>query len=121
MNLAILVAMQASQPLAPPVAPSAAPSAPIPSDFDLARLVPSSNDSEACRSRDGTEIVVCGTRRIVSDYPLEAMARLFREAPPPRAEIGIGGGATARIYGESAEMPLGQISKRAMVGIRIPF
>ena len=107
MALAVLLALQAAAP-APPAA------API--DFDLARVKP----SDPCAGGATSEIVVCGRRPGRGDYDLEAWEKVFREKPLI-AEIGVGGGAKARAYVESAPMPQGQVSKRAMVGIKIGF
>jgi hypothetical protein len=61
-----------------------------------------------------------GRRRGGDDYPLEEMERRYREKPV-RAEIGIGGGAKARVYVDQTELPQGQVSRRAMFGIKLPF
>jgi hypothetical protein len=112
MALALLLAFQtaASVPLA------------VPSDFDLAKVKASEDPDQrrACRGGDSAEILVCGRRRPGNDYPFEEMERLFREKPI-RAEVGIGGGATARAYVDQVEMPQGQVSKRIMIGIKMPF
>jgi len=106
MSLALLLALQS--------APSA-PAEPLQIDFDLAGVKP----GDPCRTGGGgTDIVVCGRRPGVFDF--EKWERVFRTGPL-LAETSIGGGGVARAYVESVGMPGGQISKRAMVGIRLKF
>jgi hypothetical protein len=83
-------------------------------DFDLAKYRPA---ERGCGEADGAEIVICGRRRAEPNLKMDP--RWVDK--PVRAEIGLGGGATLRAYGESVEMPGGQISKRGMIGIRLPF
>jgi hypothetical protein len=107
MSLALLLALQAAAPPAPPLR----------IDFDLATVKP----DDPCRTGGGgggSDIVVCGRRP--GTYQYEKWERLFR-TDPLLAETGLGGGAVARAYAESVEMPGGQISKRAMVGVRLKF
>ncbi|HEU0099437.1 MAG TPA: hypothetical protein VFQ67_11765 [Allosphingosinicella sp.] len=106
MSLALLLALQ-----------SAAPAEPLAIDFDLARVKPS--DPCETGTGGGSDIVVCG-RRPRGDYDLEKWERVFRTGPL-LAEKGIGPGAVVRAYGESVGMPGGQVSKRAMVGVRVKF
>jgi hypothetical protein len=96
----------------------------LPITFDLAKYRPSDADWEDrrdCGPEDPSEIVVCAPRRR-GGAPIRSrkMERRFRRKPV-LAEKDIGGGATARAYVESAEMPGGQTSKRGMVGIKWPF
>ena len=86
--------------------------APPPSEWSI-------NATGQCTSQDSSEIVVCGRRGGVG-YPMDKWARIF-EQKPLVAETGIGAGATVRAYVESVEMPNGELSKRMMVGIRLPF
>ncbi|HYJ83124.1 MAG TPA: hypothetical protein VEW26_09820 [Allosphingosinicella sp.] len=108
MSLALLLAFQA--------APQA-PAAPLPAiDFDLARVKP----ADPCETgAAGSDIIVCG-RRPGGVYDYDKWEREFRTAPLV-AEKGIGPGAVVRAYAESVGMPDGQVSKRAMVGVRIKF
>lgn len=107
MRLALLLALQGSP---------EAPVAPIAIDFDLARLKP----SDPCATGGaGSDIVVCG-RRPRADFDMEKWERVFAISPL-LAEKGIGPGAVARAYVESVGMPGGQVSKRAMVGVKIGF
>jgi hypothetical protein len=107
MKLALLLALQS--------APQA-PAAPLPLDFDLAKVKP----SDPCRTGGaGSDIVVCG-RRPGGTYDLEKWERVFR-TDPLLAEKSIGPGAVARAFVESVPMPGGQVSKRAMVGIKVKF
>lgn len=107
MRLAMLLALQA--------APQA-PADPLAIDFDLARVKP----ADPCKTGGGgSEIVVCG-RRPSADYDIEKWERVFR-TDPLLAEKSIGRGAVARAFVESVAMPGGQVSKRAMVGIKMGF
>lgn len=107
MRLALLLALQAA-PQAPPGL--------LLVDFDLAEVKP----ADPCRTGGGgSDIVVCG-RRPGGAYDLEKWERVFRTKPLV-AETALGRGATLRAYTESVEMPGGQISKRAMVGVRMGF
>lgn len=108
MSLALLLALQ----VAPP-----ASAAPLPIDFDLARVKP----ADPCETGGaaGSDIVVCG-RRPRADFDFEKWEREFRTSPL-LAEKAIGPGAVARAYVESVAMPGGQVSKRAMVGVKIGF
>jgi hypothetical protein len=107
MSLALLLALQA----APPAGAER-----LAVEFDLATVKP----ADPCRTGGGgSDIVVCG-RRPRADFDFEKWEREFRTAPL-LAEKAIGPGAVARAYVESVEMPGGQISKRAMVGIKVGF
>jgi hypothetical protein len=111
MSLVLLLALQS----APHPAPQA-PAGPLAIDFDLAKAKP----SDPCRTgAQGSDVVVCG-RRPRGDYDIEKWARIFA-TEPLLAEKGIGPGAVVRAYGESVGMPGGQVSKRAMVGVRVKF
>jgi hypothetical protein len=105
MPLALLLTLQAA-------------AAPAAIDFDLARYRPSR--PQGCGSATGTEIVVCGRRLNREIDPSGELARRYA-GRPLKAEVGLGGGATARSYVQSAEMPRGAVSKRIMVGIKLPF
>jgi hypothetical protein len=106
MSLALLLALQAAPP---------GPAEPPPRiDFDLAEV----KSADPCKSGGGSDIIVCGRRPGTYDY--ERWEREFR-TDPLLAEKGIGPGAVVRVYGESVGMPDGQISKRAMVGVRVKF
>ena len=109
MPLALLLSLQAAAAPAPPSAPV---------DFDLAKYRPS--PPEGCGAAIGAEIVVCGRRPRQSLNPDPELARRYQTAPV-KAEIGIGGGAVARSFVESVEMPRGAVSKRLMIGIKLPF
>jgi hypothetical protein len=116
--LILWVAMAASP------APGAAGVAQV--DFDLAKVQAADAETRitGCRGGpaggDGTEIVVCARRR-GGDYPMAEMERRYGERPL-LAETGIAGGAaTARAYVEQVELAPGQVAKRAMIGIKLPF
>ena len=107
MSLALLLALQTAP--QPPALPPAL-------EFDLAKVKP----SDPCESGGrGSEIVVCG-RRPRGDYDMEKWARIFR-TDPLVAEKGIGPGSTIGAYVDSVPMPGGQVSKRALVGIKVKF
>ena len=100
---------------APP--PAAAP--PVAAlDFDLARY--RSAATGTCLGASGADVLVCGRRR-GGDYPLAYGARIFGPESPVRAELGLGGGMTGRVYTDAVPMDRGAVSKRVMVGIRMPF
>jgi hypothetical protein len=113
MSLALLIAFQAAAP--------AAGQKPVDLrtiDFDLSRYRPA---PAACAPSPG-DILVCG-RRPAGSLGAGEMARLAKlyEQGPMDAETGLFGQIRGRIYTEEAAMPNGQVSKRAMVGIRLPF
>jgi hypothetical protein len=114
MSLALLIAFQAA-------AAPAADQKPVDIrtiDFDLSRYRPS---PLACAPSPG-DILVCGRRPAVSLSAAE-MARLAKlyEQGPIDAETGLVGNVRGRVYTEEVAMPNGQVSKRAMIGIRLPF
>ncbi|HYG46713.1 MAG TPA: hypothetical protein VD846_02125 [Allosphingosinicella sp.] len=109
MSLALLLALQ-------PAPPAPGPRL-LPVDFDLAEVKP----ADPCRTgaAGASDIVVCG-RRPGGVFDFTKWEREFRTRPL-LAEKGIGPGTVIRAYGESVGMPGGQISKRAMVGLRLKF
>lgn len=111
MNLALAIALQAAVP--------SSPIREVPADFDVSKVKPA-DPARSCGSQRSDEIVVCGRRPGNGSYPLEEMAKIF-ERDPLKAETSIGGGATARAYVESVEMPGGQRSKRFMIGTGLKF
>jgi len=110
MSLALLIALQAAAP--PPVDIRKM-------DFDLSLYRP--RPTSGCEPEAGG-ILVCG-RRPVADLSPEEMARLAKlyEQGPIDAETGLVGKVRGRVYTEEVAMPGGQVSKRAMIGIRLPF
>jgi hypothetical protein len=116
MSLALLMAIQAAAP--------AEPQAMLSIDFNLAEARPATGLSleirRGCARPSGDEIVVCGRRESGEDYPMGEMARLFATRPI-RAEMGLGGGMTARSYLEQVGLDRGAVSNRIMVGVRLPF
>jgi hypothetical protein len=108
MRLALLLALQS--------APQTPPAGPLAIDFDLARVKPA---DRCATGAAGSDIVVCG-RRPRGGYDLEKWERVFR-TDPLTAEKSIGPGATAGVYVDSVAMPGGQVSKRALVGIKLGF
>jgi hypothetical protein len=113
MSLALLIALQA--------APAAAGGKPVDVrtiQFDLSRYRPTPAD---CAASPG-DILVCG-RWPAASLSAAEMARLagLYEQGPIDAETGLFGKVRGRIYTEQVAMPAGQTSKRAMVGIRMPF
>jgi hypothetical protein len=114
MSLALLIALQAAA--APVADPKPVDLRKI--DFDLSRYRPAPS---TCAPAPG-DILVCGRRPAASVGAAE-MARLARlyEQGPIDAETGLTGNVRGRVYTEEVAMPGGQVSKRAMIGIRLPF
>ena len=112
MALALLMAVQA--------AASSAPAGAVPIEFDLKthKPAPDPEGAAACAQQSASDIVVCGRRG--PGYRVPELDGRYDEKPL-RAEIGIGGGTTVRAYVESVEFPNGQVSKRAMVGVKMKF
>ncbi len=113
MFLALLFSLQTTAATAPPAAAE-----PLDIDFDLATYKPSY--PSGCALGTSSDIVVCGARRPAGAYPLEEMARIF-EPRPLVAQTRLFGSVRGRAYVESVGMPQGQVSKRAMVGIKLGF
>ncbi|MEA3061356.1 MAG: hypothetical protein QOJ94_1137 [Sphingomonadales bacterium] len=113
MSLALLIALQAAAPGADPK-----PVDIRTIEFDLSRYRPTRS---ACAPAAG-DILVCGRRPAggVGAGEMERLAKLFEQGPID-AETGLIGQVRGRVYTEEAGMPNGQISKRAMVGIKLPF
>ena len=109
MALSFLLTLQAAA--APVSAPAAAP------PFDLAKVGSAAGEADRCRRPSG-EIVVCG--RPTPDYPLEQWEKVFATSPVVAETPILGGKATARAYVESVGVG-GFVSKRAMIGIKLPF
>ncbi len=97
-------------------AAAAAPKEPAPVAFDLPRH---RSAAAACAEQGAADIVVCG-RRIGDGYRVPDLGRQYEERPLV-AETGIAPNASVRAYTESVQMPDGQISKRAMVGVKLRF
>lgn len=106
------LAMQAAQPT---------PAAAAPIDFDLARVRPTQTRvTDRCEGGASGEIVVCGRRRSPEAVPSEEMERRYA-ATPAKAQLRLGGAATASAYVDAVAMPNGEISKRIMIGVKLPF
>lgn len=107
----LLIALQSAPAPAPP------PAEPHRVDFDLRTYKPSRD----CGDTAGADtILVCGRRPGGGAYPLERMAKIF-EPGPMDAETGLFGTVRGRAYVEEVPMPGGQVSKRVMIGIKLPF
>jgi hypothetical protein len=113
MTLSLLIAFQAAA-----AAPAAAGPAQV--AFDLAKYRPGPDPNGPCARQGAGDIVVCGRREGGGAYPFEEMERLFREKPIV-AETSIAPNTTLRAYGESVDLGQGQVSKPAMVGVRLRF
>jgi hypothetical protein len=113
MSLALLIALQAAAPAA-----GGKPVDVRTIEFDLSRYRPA---PVACARSPG-DILVCG-RRPAGSIGAAEMARLAKlyEQGPIDAETGLFGKVRGRVYTEEVGMPGGQVSKRAMIGIRLPF
>jgi hypothetical protein len=117
MSLALILLLQSAAPAPPASAEAAsAPTKLIPVEFDLKEWRPSAS----CGGGSSDEIVVCGARPDADRYRVGPVSSRFDEEPLV-AEIGLGGGARAGAYVESVEFPGGFISKRIMVGVKLPF
>ena len=116
MKLVFLLGLQAATP-APPAAPRVDSV-----HFDLAKAGQTRDRGVhglfAC-DRSGPDVVVCG-HRAGPAYPLAEMARIY-EPKHIRAEMGLGNGATGDVHTEQVVMPNGRISKRILVGLKLPF
>jgi hypothetical protein len=116
MSLALLIAFQAAAAPAPP------PPVDIRKiDFDLSLYRPRPAPLFGCEPDPGG-ILICG-RRLAESLSPDEMARLARlyEQGPVDAETGLFGKVRGRVYTEEVAMPNGQVSKRAMIGIKLPF
>lgn len=114
MTLALLVALQSA-------APVAAPPTVDPTQFDLATLDRTGGrfaSPVGCRREPG-EITVCAQPG-GGGYPYDEWARIFATAPLV-AETPLSGSLRGRVFVESATLPNGTVSNRAMVGIKLPF
>jgi hypothetical protein len=118
MSVALLIAFQAAAAPAPTPAADPKPVDFRTIDFDLSRYRPT---PAACAPSPG-DILVCG-RRPAGSLSAAEMARLARlyEQGPIDAETGLVGNVRGRVYTEEVPMPGGQVSKRVLVGIRLPF
>jgi hypothetical protein len=85
-------------------------------DFDLARYRPRSD----CAPAEAEAITVCGRRPLSTAYPLERMAKIF-ESGPLDTETGLGGNMRGGVYLKQVEFPNGEVSRRILVGIKLPF
>ena len=110
MAMAILLALQAPA--------ASADAAPVPIEFDLARLA--SAERRGCERGDPDAIVVCGRRDPGGAFPMDEMARRYARRPLI-AEMDLGNGVTGRTYLEAYPLDRGAVSNRIMFGIRIPF
>jgi hypothetical protein len=121
MSLALLISLQAA---AAPVAPPAAADRPVDIRkivFDLSLYRPAPRPMFGCTPDPGG-ILICG-RRPAGSLGAAEMARMAKlyEQGPVDAETGLFGKVRGRVYTEEVAMPQGQVSKRAMIGIRLPF
>ncbi len=67
------------------------------------------------------EIVVCGSRDGGERYRVRPLPVLEEQSLVPKAEIGIGGGATLAADAEQSATPTGEIAKRVMLRLKMPF
>lgn len=116
MALVLLMIAQVAAASPPPAA------APARIDFDLAKAPRGELAMGLSRCPKGEEegdIVVCA--RISGEgYDYEGAERRYRQGPMD-AETGLFGTVRGRVYVESVGMPNGDVSKRVMVGIKLPF
>lgn len=118
MSLTLLMALQAAAP--------ATAQRVLSIGFDLADVRAAEEEGALpyqrrdCRRGAGDEIVVCGRRPSDEAFPMDEMARRYAEEPIV-AEMGLGGGATARTLVEQVQLDRGAMSNRVMIRITIPF
>ena len=115
MGLALALALQA--------AGAAQPAGVKPIEFDLAthRAADDGELSILCRSQDPSEIVVCARRRGgANGYPIDYWAKIFASTPLV-AETGIAPNTSVRAFTEQVDFGGGQVSKRALVGVKLRF
>ena len=76
-----------------------------------------------CAEVDPDEILVCGSRGGSKQYRIQPLPPGYSSESGglPKAEMGLGGGATGRVYVDSVTMPDGNVSKRIMIGIGTKF
>ncbi|MEA3037174.1 MAG: hypothetical protein QOH04_2961 [Sphingomonadales bacterium] len=125
MSLALLIGLQAAaHTAATPIPALAAADRPVDIRkivFDLSLYRPAPQPLFGCAPDPGG-ILVCGRRPAAGPDAAE-MARLAKlyEQGPVDAETGLFGKVRGRVYTEEVAMPGGQVSKRVLVGIRLPF
>lgn len=95
-------------------------------DFDARSAAPpklGAPITNRCADVDPAEILVCGSRGGSKQYRLQPLPPGYSSESGglPSAEMGLGGGATGKVYVESVGMPDGNISKRIMIGIGTKF
>lgn len=77
---------------------------------------------DRCAEVDPDEIIVCGSRGGSKQYRIQPLPPGYSsESGLPKAEMGLGGQSTGKVYVESVQMPDGNVSKRIMIGIGTKF
>jgi hypothetical protein len=114
MGLVYLLVLQAAAPPPPHIPGGEIPVAAI--QFDLRNLPQPSG----CAGVAPDEILVCGRR----DDSVHRIGEMLPEGAPrwlPTAETRLFGNVSGRAYVEQVEIEQGRPSRRAMVGVRLPF
>jgi len=107
MQIAILLSLQSAGMIGPPAPPpprQARDTAAVP------RCAPSTEG----------DIVVCAARNAGERFRLQPLPPAPTRAPP-KAEFGVAGAVRGAVRADSEAMANGEISKRAMIDLKLPF
>jgi hypothetical protein len=122
MSLILVLALQAAEPM---------PGKAEMDDFDLKTFEPAEAPPprlggpvvNRCAEVAPGEILVCGNRGGAKQYRIQPLPPGYSSESGglPKAEMGLGGGMTGRVYLDSVPMPDGTVSKRLLIGIGTKF
>jgi len=107
MHIAILLSLQTVGMIGPP-----APLAPRP-----VRDTPA---APRCAPSAEGDIVVCAARNASERFRLQPLPPAPTRTPP-KAEFGIAGAVRGAVRADSEAMANGEVSKRAMIDLKLPF
>lgn len=85
--------------------------------FDLGDAI----NRDHCARATSDEIVVCGTNRQADRQRLRPLPAIGPDPLLPAAKLDLGGGVSAAAHGDSASLPGGVTSNRAMITVKVPF